>query len=211
MAPLMRRRGSEALDRTPSLSRRPPRHPLSPSLARSHASRGRITSGRRRCPTSPVARLRVCVRGARRGQSPGVGVAALQHAADRFLSRCGAGRQRPLWPAGALPSRARGPMYQPSGHRAADALRHSAQHGGERVGAGQRVCGPILEKHSIRGGRSRPTTLSGRRPRAWSGIGVSIPRPARLRRLTARRLTRCTLTICRHGSPRRRLQLARHH
>ena len=31
---LMRRRGSEALDRTPSLSRRPPRHPLSPSLLR---------------------------------------------------------------------------------------------------------------------------------------------------------------------------------
>jgi putative transposase len=97
VATLMRRMGIEALYRKPALSRRirPSDLPLSP--ARSGDLTAQSCLGRRYYLYPDGAGLCVFVCRPRLGQSPGVGVAAVQHADHRLLSGGGAGGCDPLW------------------------------------------------------------------------------------------------------------------
>ena len=117
VATLMRRMGIEAAvsqaAHQPAASG-PSGLPLSPARSGDLATQSCLGGGYHLHPDG--ARLCVFVRGPRLGQSPGVGVAAVQHADDGLLSGRSAGRPGPLWPAGDLQYRSRLPVHQPGVH-----------------------------------------------------------------------------------------------
>ena len=147
VATLMRRMGIEALYRKPSLSRRQPGHRIYSYLLRdleisrpNHVWAADITY-------IPMARGFVSLRGSRLGQSPGIGVAAVQHAHNRFLSGRSSSSHHPLWHSDYLQYGPRVPIHEPGVHGATDPPRHPDQHGWARLLAGQRVRRATVEEH----------------------------------------------------------------
>ncbi len=137
---------------------------LSVSPARSEDLATQSCLGRRYHLPPDGAGLRVLVCGPGLGQSPGAGVAALQYAHDRFLSRHGAGGHHPVGHPDHLQYRPRMPVHPPGVHGPPDAPRHPDQYGRKRVWAGQRVCRATLEAQYIRGGLFARVRHRQRRP-----------------------------------------------
>jgi len=114
VATRMCRMGIEALYRKPSLSRRQSGHQLYPYLLCDLVISRRIMSGRRLYHLhSDSTGLRLSLRRARLGESPGIGVAVVQHAYDRLLSGRSSRGHHPIWHSDHLQYRPRVPIHEP--------------------------------------------------------------------------------------------------
>jgi hypothetical protein len=88
-----------------------------------------------------------CNTAARMGESPGAGLAAVQHADHRLLPRCGARSDHAVWLPRDLQHRPRVPIHPPGVYGFAGPPRHPDQQGRKRILARQRIRGTVVEKH----------------------------------------------------------------
>jgi hypothetical protein len=149
---MMGRGHRRAVPQTPHqpATSRPQGLSLSPAPSRDPSSESRVGGGYH----VPSDGTWVCVslRGDGLGESPSVGVATVEHADDRLLSRRGPGSPDPLWHAGDLQYRSRVSVHQPGIHGDAERPWHPDQHGRHRLLAGQRVCRTAVAEREVRGG-----------------------------------------------------------